>query len=136
MNRRNYSVCDQIIIFVQTFKTVWESNKYLLLISVRIYCDIVVFSCTKQTQDEGILLKILKRLNVAFTRAKNSFYHWNWEIIQRYMPSERILNKLNDKRWCGAAFIWWFYGNLFAKRFFMENWIFIKCSVSNFTISS
>ncbi len=33
-------------------------------------CDIVILSCTKQTPDQGVLLKDLKRLNVALTRAK------------------------------------------------------------------
>ena len=33
-------------------------------------CDIVIISCCKQTGDKGILLKDLKRLNVAITRAK------------------------------------------------------------------
>ena len=33
-------------------------------------CDIVIISCTKQTPDKGVLLKDLKRLNVALTRAK------------------------------------------------------------------
>lgn len=33
-------------------------------------CDIVILSCSKQTGDQGFLLKDLKRLNVALTRAK------------------------------------------------------------------
>jgi len=33
-------------------------------------CEVVIISCTKQTGDKGVLLKDLKRLNVAITRAK------------------------------------------------------------------
>ena len=33
-------------------------------------CDIVIISCAKQTGDSGVLLRDLKRLNVALTRAK------------------------------------------------------------------
>ena len=32
--------------------------------------DVVLISCVKQTGDKGVLLKDLKRLNVAITRAK------------------------------------------------------------------
>ena len=62
-------------------------------------CNIVILSCTKQTQYQLILLKDLKWLNVVLTRAKKMFIIiiGTEEFLKEISPFERILNKLNGE---------------------------------------
>ncbi len=58
-------------------------------------CDIVIISCTKQTADKGVLLKDLKRLNVAITRAKKKLIIIGTEkYLKEIKPLDKIIEKL------------------------------------------
>ena len=63
-------------------------------------CDIVIISCTKQTSEKGVLLKDLKRLNVAITRAKKKLVIIGAEkYLKDIKPMDQIIEKLNNEGW-------------------------------------
>ena len=63
-------------------------------------CDIVIISCTKQTGDKGVLLKDLKRLNVALTRAKKKLILiGTHQYLKEIKPLDRIIEKMQDEGW-------------------------------------
>ncbi len=63
-------------------------------------CDIVIISCTKQTADKGVLLKDLKRLNVAITRAKKKLIIIGTEkYLKEIKPLDKIIEKLQLEGW-------------------------------------
>lgn len=63
-------------------------------------CDIVIISCTKQTPDRGVLLKDLKRLNVAITRAKKKLIIIGTErYLKDIKPLDKIIEKLQKEGW-------------------------------------
>ena len=63
-------------------------------------CDIVLLSCAKQTPESGFLLKDLKRLNVALTRAKKMLVVIGTEeYLKEIQPLDRIIGKLNAENW-------------------------------------
>ena len=64
-------------------------------------CDIVLLSCAKQTPaDQGFLLKDLKRLNVALTRAKKLLVIIGTEhYLKEVSPLDRIIQKFINEGW-------------------------------------
>ena len=63
-------------------------------------CDIVIISLTKQTGDKGVLLKDLRRLNVAITRAKKKLIMiGTHEYLKKIEPLDRILDKMEKEGW-------------------------------------
>ena len=63
-------------------------------------CDIVIISCTKQTPDKGVLLKDLKRLNVALTRAKKKLILIGTEkYLKEIKPMDKVLEKMHVEGW-------------------------------------
>jgi DNA replication ATP-dependent helicase Dna2 len=62
--------------------------------------DIVIISLTKQTGDKGVLLKDLKRLNVALTRAKKKLILiGTHEYLKVIKPLDKILQKMHEEGW-------------------------------------
>jgi DNA replication ATP-dependent helicase Dna2 len=62
--------------------------------------DIVIISCTKQTADRGILLKDLKRLNVALTRAKKKLIIiGSLQYLKDINPLSNVLEKIMKEGW-------------------------------------
>lgn len=63
-------------------------------------CDIVIISCTKQTNEKGMLLRDLKRLNVALTRAKKKLIMiGTHEYLKQITPFDKILEKIDGEGW-------------------------------------
>lgn len=63
-------------------------------------CEVVIISCTKQTGDKGVLLKDLKRLNVAITRAKKKLVVvGNEKYLKDIKPWDKIINKIKAEGW-------------------------------------
>jgi len=63
-------------------------------------CDIVLLSCAKWTAEQNNLLKDLKRLNVALTRAKKMLVVIGTEeYLKEIEPIDRIIGKLNSENW-------------------------------------
>ena len=60
----------------------------------------MIISCTKQTADKGVLLKDLKRLNVAITRAKKKLVIIGTEkYLKEIKPLDKIIEKLQHEGW-------------------------------------
>lgn len=62
--------------------------------------EIIIISCAKQTSERGILLKDLKRLNVAITRAKKKLIVIGSEkYLKDIKPLDKIIAKLKEEKW-------------------------------------
>jgi len=58
-------------------------------------CDIVIISFAKQTGDKGVLLKDIKRLNVAITRAKKKLILIGAaKYLKEISPVDKVIAKL------------------------------------------
>jgi DNA replication ATP-dependent helicase Dna2 len=54
----------------------------------------------KQTADEGLLLKDLKRLNVAITRAKKKLIIIGTEeFLKKIRPIDSIIHAITEQNW-------------------------------------
>lgn len=63
-------------------------------------CDIVVISCVKHTADKGVLLKDVKRLNVAITRARKKLIVVGTDkYLKEIKPWDEIVQHMDSKHW-------------------------------------
>ena len=62
--------------------------------------EIVIISCTKQTPEKGQLLRDLKRVNVAITRAKKMLILIGTEeYLSDVKPLDQIVIKMKEQEW-------------------------------------
>ena len=60
----------------------------------------MIISCTKQTSEKGLLLRDLKRLNVALTRSKKKLILIGAEVfLKDIKPMDKVIELMHKYEW-------------------------------------